>query len=459
MRIRALLGRIASVVLMCCALRASTARTVEPIRSVAGFDILPFVLQSRIFVPLGSTRDWGRGVDRWRCVRPHWIVGLLDERPILTQLPIEPGTLDEGRTVGLVAINTKSGQTKWLRLPREMDVASTVTLGLNKCGVVVRERRAKPDSGDWQLHSWDLAEDEVGPGRRWDPLLAPIANAVDLDRVSLSRDLTSLTVSIDIREGGQKVAVPAPLKEYSTPLEMTAIWEHGDETRWYAPTADRIGLVVFRGQHVGAFGPVSLESAITCYDPRVENGVRWNVKLSAFVEDGANLVLPIAFDWSEQSSLYVQVAGVAKAGKKVTRDERIDIFEITLRDGNVEKLADFQRPMFRVHGWPHCSGNDKRLPFIVDELEGPCTLRVFDLGSKQFLQQLNLASLPELVAILPTGEAIIQDPWRLWAVQTSDRDYGKGRDIRQLFDTEGEAAEEDTELDAEGKTGGEDTEP
>jgi hypothetical protein len=66
--------------------------------------------------------------------------------------------------------------------------------------------------------------------------MSPVARIVDASRLKLAwqsgspNEPGSAQVELTLA-GGAKILVPAPLEEYSLPVEMSMLWEDGQETR------------------------------------------------------------------------------------------------------------------------------------------------------------------------------------------------------------------------------------
>lgn len=408
------------------------------------------------FIPAGLDEPWVRFTESWCAVRPHWIVGILKEGPAAKSLPGDWNP-ENNRVVGVVAVNLDNGQTKQLKSAGIM-IESIVPLGDHRCGFTLKRQQkgTERQQQEYQLREWNLLTDEVGDARNWHPLMGPAARVVDTSRLTLewqsgsAVEPGSAKVELQLVDGS-RVAVPAPLKDYSLPIEMSTLWEEGQETRWYAPTEDGIGLISFVGQRSRDEKwrePYSANSTVTCYDPRVDGGVRWTLSLKDLIgQDNREVhsVIPIFSLWTYQRTLLIEciAKGSDDAGRKKANPVRI--IQVNVRDGSILRSVGFDASeRFRLlvrSWWPRCSTDQTRVIYMVqDDRSRPCRLAVYSVSEQKFLDDVTcpLPFAEHLLPVSPADDAITLDQWQMSAVGIGEANYGQVRQIHHLFTMDNE---------------------
>jgi hypothetical protein len=203
-------------------------------------EITELPMQQRAFARAPDSDElWVRSIEDWQAVRSHWFVGILYEAPAATGMPLAPDESDESRRVAVVAVNIQDGKAKWLR-PHYggQYLDSVVPLRDHRCGFTLKRMRngSEPRQEECQIREWNLHTDQIGDPRDWYPLMSLVARIVDASRLKLAwqsgspNEPGSAQVELTLA-GGAKILVPAPLEEYSLPVEMSMLWEEGQETR------------------------------------------------------------------------------------------------------------------------------------------------------------------------------------------------------------------------------------
>ncbi|MFV0444410.1 MAG: hypothetical protein ACK5Q5_12645 [Planctomycetaceae bacterium] len=421
-------------------------------------EIAELPMQPRTFSQAPDPDElWVRSIEDWHAVRPHWLVGILHEGPAATGTPLAPDEMDESRHVGVVAVNVNDGKAKWLRPNyRGQFLDSVVPLGDHRCGFTLKRQRkgTERQQQQYQLREWNLLTDEVGDARDWHPLMGPVARVVDTSRLTLewqsgsAVEPGSAKVELQLADGS-RVAVPAPLKDYSLPLEMSTLWEEGQETRWYAPTEDGIGVISFVGQRSREEKwrePYSASSTVTCYDPRVDGGVRWTLSLKDLIgQDNREVhsVIPVFSPWTYQRNLLIECIGKGSDDTGPKKANPVRIVQVNLRDGSIQQSVGFdasERFRFLVRSWwPRCSTDQTRVIYMVqDGRSRPCRLAAYSVSEQRFLDDVTcpLPFAEHLLPVSPAEEAIVLDQWQMSAVGIGEANYGQVRKVHRLFATD-----------------------
>lgn len=400
-----------------------------------------------VFEPLQPTEQspehkdgLGNSLGMWCFVRPFWMVATIETGPVWPGLPI-PDDWPKPESTSAVAVDAKTGLAKRLRLTTpDQIIKSLLPLNEDVCAIVVQKRNSKSNS-DLQLFSWHLKTDQIGTLQPWADI-DPIARHLDLDKVTVqwpqNQDLNPVSSQITI--GGNAFqslsSVPLPFKDYSTPLEMTAIWEEGKETRWYAP-ADGVGVVLFRGVRKGKWDvrtPYSPQSSLTLFDPRAKEGVRWQYTLpDVCINASMQGLLPIYSHWQWSDSLLLQCGYTGHRTEPLT----VTLAKMRLQDGVIRNTAKFDADVGVPLdlNWPHCTVDQKRIAYLVEHPKYSPKIAVLDFDNARFLDELSCPSklVRRLVTVLQTNEAVVTDGQRLWAVGIGPVNYGTSREIIRIF--------------------------
>lgn len=419
-------------------------------------EIVNFSALPASFTPAGSDEPWVRFAEGWCVVRPHWIVGILKEGPAAKSLPGDWNP-ENNRVVGVIAVNLDNGQVKQLKAPGVM-IASLVPLGDHRCGFTLKRKRSGAEQGEMecQIREWNLHTDQIGDARDWHPLMGPVARIVDSSRVRLLWQSGSAddpgSARVELRLGdGSSTSFPAPLKDYSLPVEMSTLWEEGQETRWYAPTDDGIGVVSFIGRRSREQEwrePYSESSTVTCYDPRANDGMRWRLALADLVGSDnreVHSVVPIYSPWMYQPTLLIECVSKGRDDDGHKKGDSVRIVQVNLRDGSIQQSADFEaseRFRFLVRSWwPRCSTDQARVIYMVqDDRSHPCRLAVYSVSEQKFLDDVTcpLPFADHLLPVSQANEAIVLDQWQMSAVGIGEANYGQVREVHRLFATDSE---------------------
>jgi hypothetical protein len=405
------------------------------------------VVRVEVFKPLQPTEQspehkdgLGNSLGMWRFVRPFWMVATIETGPVWPGLPI-PDDWPQPESTSVVAVDAKTGLAKRLRLTTpDQIIKSLLPLNEDVCAIVVQKRNSKSHSG-LQLFSWHMKTDQISTLRPWADI-DPIARHLDLDKVTVqwpqNQDLNPVSSQITIGGNAFKSlsSVPLPFNDYSLPLEMTAIWEEGKETRWYAP-ADGVGVVFFRGVREGKSDVrtrYSPQSSLTLFDPSTTEGVRWQYTLPDVCTNASmHGLLPIYSHWQWSDSLLLQCAYTGHRTEPLT----VTLAKMRLQDGVIRNTVNFDADVGVPLDlqWPHCTVDQKRISYLVEHPKYSPKIAVFDFINSRFLDELPCPSnlVRRLVTVLKTDEAVVTDGQRLWAIGIGAENYGASREILRLF--------------------------
>ena len=400
------------------------------------------------FCPLKSIEPSAKHKDgirtylgEWRFVPPFWIVATIETEPAWTGLPV-PADWPEPESTAVIVVDARTGRARRLQLTdANLMIRSVLPMDDNICGFVVQKRDTK-GAHNLQLYSWNLATDTIGELRPW-ANVDPIARHLALDKVTVewprNEELTPDSTQITI--GGDRFpsssSIPLPFHHYATPLEMTALWEEGKETRWFAPVEDGVGIVLFRGIRKGGneAGTQYLpQSTLTLFDPRSKNGVRFQRDLSSIGNDSwKDGLLPIYSHWQRNNTLLLQCANTGHHSTPLA----VSLVKLQLQDGSVLNTSTFEADTgFLLDlNWPHCTVDQQRIAYLVEHPKYSPKLAVFDFENARFLDELSLPSrlIRRLVTILRSNDAVVTDDLQLWAVGIGRENYGESRLIVRLF--------------------------
>jgi len=409
-------------------------------------EFVDFPVGPRAYEEDGQKGRQVRSISQWCCVRPYWRVGVFSEAPALSGLPAPREKIDHESIRGIIAVNTESGRTVWLRVGIDFSLVQSVfPLGEHCFGVV---KKSKGKTALLKLQEVNILQKTVGEEREWGPINS-IARAVDMSRVNLEWDpnskwgLASSKVTLRYGQTKSKVTVPAPFQDYSLPNQMSALWEEGRETRWYAPAGDGIGVVYFQGRRPTEYesdSPYTHSSSLTCFAPRHPRGFRFQMTLPDIVgrkNVDCDSLLPLYSPWKNQPTLLVEYNTTRRMG---IHGRSVLLARIDLRDGSVHRILEFEelekfRFLVRLW-WPQCSPDQSRIVYLVQsDRRAIGSLAVFSVAERRFLKELPWPCpfARQLLTVLPTEEAVVSDPCRIWAVGVGKDNYGKVRQICELF--------------------------
>jgi len=412
-----------------------------PIAQIEAFQPLPILMKA----PAGQTHPIGNSAGAWSFVRPCWMVTTINTGPYYGALH-DPPDWPMATATSAVAIDVKTGGPKRLRLTTpDFLIHSLLPMGEDLCGIVVRKKDSQAGS-DLQIFSWCLKTGHIGKLRPWADINL-IARHLNLAKCEVhwpatrKLDPDSSLITIGGNPFPSTSSVPLPFHDYATPLEMTSLWEEEKETRWYAPTDDGTGIILFRGVREGKWDigvPYSQKSSLTLYSPKARGGIRWQRTLSGICNDRwMQGLLPIYSHWQGSDDLLLQCAYTGIRSEPTT----VCLTKLRLQDGTVRGTATLTTDAgfdFCLK-WPNCTADQKRIAYMVEHPKYTPKIAVYDFENARFLDEISCPSkmadnlFTELTTVLTTNEAVIDDGLQLWAIGIGPKNYGKSRVIARLF--------------------------
>jgi hypothetical protein len=295
-----------------------------------------------------------------------------------------------------------------------------------------------------------LQTGQLGATREWRPMGA-IAAVVDWARVSLdwspktNWEPNTSQIILMVTADRASAAIPAPFRGIVDGLETSSDWARGQSlSRWYAPTDDGIGVVVFQDHHTLEYnGGASYAPGgkLTCFDPRVRGKVRWERSLAAVY--GANdgeifSFLPLFSPWGSGPTLLVEYVYGTKGTTKYD-GVKIRLGRIDLRDGHSQTVGTIPDDgrlglVAARRWWPRTSTDGDRVVYMTQPKRGRHSLVEYSVTQGRLLGDLPCpSSADRLLTVTPAEEAIVLDDDHLWAIGCGQKNRGRVRQVTNFF--------------------------